>query len=120
MIPAASIALASGTSAADTSRLSNKENLKEAADKFEAVFIGMMLKSMRATKLGDGLFDNSASQKFRDMQDEKISESMAASAPLGLGKALGEFLSRGQPALAEDAKVPGGSAVPTGMPGTAS
>jgi flagellar protein FlgJ len=108
-IPA--LSTVASTSTADTSRLSSKENLKEAADKFEAVFIGMMLKSMRATKLSDGLFDNNATQQFRDMQDDKLAQSMAANAPLGLGKAMSDFLSRGQPALGPDVKVSAGSAV---------
>ncbi len=103
------ISLAAGSAIADTSRLFTRENLEEAADKFEAVFVGMMLKSMRATKFGDGgLFDNSASQQFRDMQDETLAKDMATRAPIGIGKALSDFLARSQPALAETgaAKLP--------------
>ena len=37
----------------DTSRLSSRANLEAAGKKFEAVFTGMMLKSMRQAKLGD-------------------------------------------------------------------
>lgn len=81
----------------DTSRLDTADNLKEAAAKFEAVFVGMMLKSMRATKLGDDLLSSSAMDKYRDMQDQHLTQSLAASQPLGLGKALGDFLKRGQP-----------------------
>ncbi len=47
-------------------------NLEKAGEKFEAVFIGMMLKSMRQAKLGDGLFDSKAHDTFRDMQDKQV------------------------------------------------
>ena len=78
----------------DTSRLASKENLQAAGQKFESIFTGMMLKSMRAAKLGDGLFDSKGEEQFRDMQDQKLSESMAAHAPIGIGKAMTDFLAK--------------------------
>src|SRR3546814_15077498 len=45
---------------ADTKRLATRDNLDAAGDKFEAIFTGMMLKSMRAAKLADDLFDSKA------------------------------------------------------------
>ncbi|MBC9034503.1 rod-binding protein [Sphingomonas sp. JC676] len=54
----------------------------------------MMLKSMRAAKLGDGLFDSKSEEQFRDMQDQKLAENMAAHAPIGIGKAMTDFLGR--------------------------
>ena len=84
----------------DTSRLASKDNLDKAGQRFEAIFTGMMLKSMRAAKLGDGLFDNKASEQFRDMFDGRLAESMAANTPLGIGKAMTEFLAKSQPAVA--------------------
>ena len=87
---------------ADTSRLTSRANLKKAGEQFEAVFVNMMLKSMRQTKLGgdDGsLFDDKNMKTFRDMQDQKVSESMATHQPIGIGKAMTDFLSRTQTAL---------------------
>jgi peptidoglycan hydrolase FlgJ len=81
----------------DTSRLASKENLEAAGQRFEAIFVGMMLKSMRAAKLGDGLFDSKAQEQFRDMQDGKLAQSMAAHAPIGIGKAMTDFLARAAP-----------------------
>lgn len=92
----------SPSASADTSRLGTRENLDEAAAKFESLFIGMMLKSARAARLSDGLFDSSAVEQFRDMQDVRLSETMAGHMPLGIGKALGEFLTRNQPQLKGD------------------
>lgn len=90
--------------AADTSRLSNTENLNKAAAQFEALFINQMLKSARAAKLGDGLFDSEALNQFRDMQDAKLSETMAVHTPMGIGKALADFLKASQPNLQGDGK----------------
>ena len=76
----------------DTSRLSSQENLDAAGQRFEAIFVNMMLKSMRSAKLADGLFDSKAQGQFRDMQDQQLSETMAAHTPIGIGKAMTDFL----------------------------
>jgi flagellar protein FlgJ len=94
---------------ANTSRLTSRANLKAAGEKFEAVFVNMMLKSMRQTKLaGDegSLFDTRNADTFRDMQDQKVSESMAAHQPIGIGKAMTDFLSRTQSALQPQSTTP--------------
>lgn len=87
----------------DTSRLTSRANLKKAGQQFESVFIGMMLKSMRQANLGDGLFDSKNSETFRDMQDKQVAESMAAHQPIGIGKAMTEFLAKSQQALQDAA-----------------
>jgi flagellar protein FlgJ len=97
--------LAAGVSA-DTSRLATSGNLEKAGQRFEAIFINMMLKSMRQAKLGEGLFDSKASEQFRDMQDQKLAESMAAHAPIGIGKAMVDFLGKSQPVLVEPPSTP--------------
>jgi flagellar protein FlgJ len=91
----------------DTSRLASKDNLDAAGKRFEAIFVNMMLKSMRTAKLGDGLFDSKAQAQFRDMQDQQLAESMAAHAPIGIGKAMTDFLARAVPVQ------PAGEATPT-------
>lgn len=87
----------------DTSRLTSLANLKKAGQQFESVFIGMMLKSMRQANLGDGLFDSKNSETFRDMQDKQVAESMAAHQPIGIGKAMTEFLAKSRKALQDAA-----------------
>ena len=89
------IAPTSGISA-DTSRLTSKGNLKAAGNKFEAVFTGMMLKSMRQAKLADPLFDSKAIDTFSEMQDANVAKTMAEHAPMGIGKAMTEFLAKSQ------------------------
>ncbi len=88
----------SGGAPADSSRLASRENLEAAGQRFEAVFVGMMLKSMRAAKLSDGLFESKALDQFRDMQDQQLAQAMATHAPIGIGKAMTEFLARAMPA----------------------
>ncbi|RIA44493.1 flagellar protein FlgJ [Hephaestia caeni] len=87
---------------ADTKRLATRDNLDAAGQRFEAIFTGMMLKSMRAAKLADDLFDSKALDTFRDMQDQKVAETMASHAPIGIGKAMVEFLARADAALQAD------------------
>ena len=94
----------------DTSRLTSRANLDKAGKQFEAVFTGMMLKSMRSAKLAeDDLFGSKAGDTFRDMQDQKLSQSMADHAPIGIGKALTDFLAKSQPALQAGAATDSGA-----------
>ncbi|HVI98163.1 MAG TPA: rod-binding protein [Sphingomonas sp.] len=99
---------------ADTKRLATRDNLDAAGQRFEAIFTEMMLKSMRQAKLADDLFDSKALDTFRDMQDQKVAESMAVHAPIGIGKAMVDFLARADAALQADsapaAPKPGDSA----------
>lgn len=85
----------------DTSRLKSDANLKKAGQQFEAVFTGMMLKSMRQAKLTDPLFESKALDTFTDMQDAQVAKSMAEHAPIGIGKAMTEFLTKAAAAPAD-------------------
>ena len=93
------------------SRAATKQNLDKAANQFESVFTGMMLKSMRAAKLADPLIDSKAMETFRDMSDQKVVQNMAEHHPIGIGAAMSKFLAQAQPALGTDAATPGDAAV---------
>jgi flagellar protein FlgJ len=108
---AASAATAGVGLSADTSRLPSAGNLEKAGQQFESLFVGMMLKSMRQATLAEGLLDSDAGRQFRDMQDQRTAESMAATTPLGIGKAMTEFLGRSA-ALATPAADPAESKQP--------
>lgn len=108
---------ASGGVSGDTSRLASKENLDAAGQRFEAIFIGMMVKSMRSARLSEGLFDSKAQDQFRDMQDDKLAQSMAAHAPIGIGKAMTRFLENAAGVAEKAAAATQGDA---GQPGQAS
>lgn len=58
--------------------------LKEVGKHFEAMFIQMMLKSMREATPGDPLFGNKEGDLYRDLFDKQVSESMASQGSLGL------------------------------------
>nr|WP_239024820.1 rod-binding protein [Sphingomonas corticis] len=53
---------------------------------------------MRQAKLADPLFSSQALDTFRDMSDQKVVQQMADHTPLGIGKAMTDFLSRSIPA----------------------
>lgn len=80
----------------DTSRLASRANLEAAGKKFEAVFTSMMVKAMRAPHLAEDLFGSKGLDTFREMQDQNFAKSMAEHAPLGIGKAMTDFLSKSQ------------------------
>lgn len=90
----------------DTSRLKSKDNLDKAGKQFEAVFTGMMLKSMRQAKLSDPLFDSKAIDTFSEMQDTRLAQSMAEHTPMGIGKAMTDFLGKSQSDLNQIAAEP--------------
>lgn len=84
---------------AGLARTATRDNLEKAGQQFEAVFTGMMLKAMRQAKLADPLFSSQAIDTFRDMADQKTVSAMAQHTPLGIGKAMTDFLARAQPDL---------------------
>lgn len=65
------------------------ESVKEAAKQFEAVFINMVMKSMRAATPQDGPFDNEQSRTFTAMLDQQLSNNLATK-----GVGLAEILTR--------------------------
>ena len=108
MSGAAPLTGTAGASAADSSRISNRENLEKAAQQFESIFVGMMLKSMRSAQesMGSGLFDNDATKQFRDMQDSQLAKDLGGKGTLGIAKAMTDYLSRSRPDLQAPAAEP--------------
>ncbi|MEL7449317.1 MAG: flagellar assembly peptidoglycan hydrolase FlgJ [Pseudomonadota bacterium] len=62
--------------------------LREAARQFEAVFTHMMLKSMRAASLGEGIFDSKQSEFHRDMFDQQMSLELSKGRGLGIAEIM--------------------------------
>lgn len=90
------------------------EALKGAATQFEAMFINMMMKSMRDAVPQDGLMDNQQTKMFTTMLDQQLSQTMAKRG-MGLADMLVRQLSQttGAQALAiggEGAPTPGATA----------
>ncbi|MDR2626239.1 MAG: flagellar assembly peptidoglycan hydrolase FlgJ [Zoogloeaceae bacterium] len=88
--------------------------VKAAAQEFEALFLQMMLKSMRATTDQDSLMDNEASRFFTGMFDEQIAKDLSRTGSIGLAQILKEQLRR---RIGEDASGNAGeNAVPRAEP----
>lgn len=69
--------------------------LKEAATQFEAMFINMMMKSMRDATPQEGLMDNQQSKMFTGMLDQQLSQNLAKRG-MGLADVLTRQLSANQ------------------------
>jgi peptidoglycan hydrolase FlgJ len=79
--------------------------LKAAAKQFEAVFLRQLIGSMRSASLGDGIFDSSETEQFRDMMDAKTAETMAGKGVLGVADLLvKQYGARVNPAAAKAAE----------------
>lgn len=77
-----SASLAAGTQSLEglraQARKSPEQALQAAAQQFEAVFLNMMLKSMRDATPQDGVFDSEQTRMFTGMLDQQLAQSMAA------------------------------------------
>lgn len=62
--------------------------LRETAAQFEAIFVQMMLKSMRDTSFGGGLMDSKQSDFYREIYDKQIAMDISSNGGLGLGDML--------------------------------
>jgi flagellar protein FlgJ len=100
MTPAADLSrkLALDVQAVDGLRLqarkTDKAGLEAAARQFEALFMNMMLKSMREATPQDSLMDNDQSRLYVSMLDQQLAQSMAARG-VGLADMMVQQLSRG-------------------------
>jgi flagellar protein FlgJ len=75
-----------------------REQLKEAAKKFEAIFVRQMLSAARKTNFDeDGLFKSQALDTFNQMQDEKFADSAADTGAFGLASIIEAQLARNLP-----------------------
>jgi len=94
--------LVSDTQSVDALRQSAKQNtpegLKTVAKQFEALFMNMMLKSMREASPQDGTFDNAQSRMYTSMLDQQLSQNLA-SRGVGLADVLIRQLSNTVTAL---------------------
>jgi flagellar protein FlgJ len=68
--------------------------LKATAQQFEAVFVQMILKSMRAATPQDGMFDSDQTRFYQEMLDAQLSQVMAAKGGMGLAAVIERQLSR--------------------------
>jgi flagellar protein FlgJ len=90
--------LALDTKSLGNLKLSAKENSPEAikgvAKQFEAIFINMMLKSMRDATPSDSLTDSQDLKLYTSMFDQQISQKLASGKGIGLADMLTKQLSK--------------------------
>ncbi|MEM6512665.1 MAG: flagellar assembly peptidoglycan hydrolase FlgJ [Pseudomonadota bacterium] len=73
--------------------------LREVASQFEALFIQMMLKNMRAASFGDPLMgDNQQHELYTEMMDKQLALDMASGRGIGLAERIVEQLGGPEPA----------------------
>jgi peptidoglycan hydrolase FlgJ len=75
------------------SKESSPEAIKAVAKQFEAIFMNMMLKSMREATPQDNPFDSEQSRTFTSMLDQQLSSNLATKG-LGLADILAKQLSK--------------------------
>lgn len=66
--------------------------LEEAAQQFESLIIGLMLKTARDAQLGDGLFDNSQSKQYLELMDQQVALELARKGGFGFSDMIIEQL----------------------------
>ncbi len=90
-------------------RQSTKENtpesIKASAKQFEAMFVNMMLKTMREATPQDGPFDTEASKTFTAMLDQQLSQKIAARG-IGLAEVLERQMTGNMPSAASGSSTP--------------
>lgn len=72
-----------------------REELRQAAQQFEAILLRQMLSSARSTDFGgNDLFGGEGEETFREMRDARFAEVTAESGQLGFAHAIEQQLAR--------------------------
>ena len=71
-------------------------DLREVAEKFEAIFLKEFIKQSRKAKLAEDLFSSSAKSQYEDMLDHELSQQMSGRVNLGIAEALVRQLGGGK------------------------
>jgi flagellar protein FlgJ len=104
--------------AVDANSLSQLNNLSKqnpsqalagAAQQFEAMFIGMLMKSMRDATPQDGIFDSEQTKLFQSMLDQQMAQTMAKRG-IGLAAVMVKQLSNNGNLASAGAAIPGADA----------
>jgi len=80
----------------------NDGAIKKASQQFEALFLQMMLKSMRDAMPKGGLFESKATETFEQMYDQQIVMAMSERGATGLAEMIEAFIRKSQGAIDTD------------------
>ena len=91
LTPASSIPIATNTPSQNAKLTPVQQtavaHLHAAAEQFEGIFVGMMMKEMRSSVGDDSMFGKSpATDMFNSMLDDQRAQNMSQSGALGIGK----------------------------------
>ena len=81
------------------------DNIKEVAKQFEAIFVQMMMKSMRDTVEEGGLLNDDSMRFYQDMMDQQLSIDLSRQDGIGLAKTIVRQLSPEMSASASSVKL---------------
>ena len=79
---------------------------KEVAQQFEAIFVNMMLKSMREATDRSGLLDSETTKTYESMFDQQLSTELSANGTFGIAQALQNQLNQSPAAKTEGGTLP--------------
>ena len=68
--------------------INEKTDLKDVAEKFEAIFVYQMLKQARQSKLAEGMFNSEAQDTFNNMLDQEYSQILSKKNNFGIAEGL--------------------------------
>ena len=77
-------------------REESPEAIKKVAKQFEALFVQMMLKSMRDAMPEDGLFNSQQQRMYQDMFDKQLSVNISSGRGVGLAAVIERQLNPSQ------------------------
>ena len=94
---------------ADLRRLAKQDSdeaLEEVATQFEAIFIQMMLKSMRDATLSEGIFESDQSEMYMSMYDQQIALDLSSKGVFGIAEMMVQQLANNKVSQSNSAAVP--------------
>lgn len=94
-----------------TARDDPRQAVRKAATQFEALFMQMVLKSMREATMRSGLLDSQEEDTYRGMLDQQLAQQMAGSGT-GLADVIARQLSRNLPSAPGAQATPAAGAAP--------
>lgn len=71
----------------------SSENIKQVAQQFEAIFVQMIMKSMRDTVEEGGLLNGESMRFYQDMMDQQLSIDLSSQGGIGLAGTIERQLS---------------------------
>lgn len=86
--PVNNTATAATGPASNAAANARREQLRAAAQQFEAIFLRQMIGSIRQAKLSDDAFGSQSTEQFTEMSDARLADQMASKGQFGVADLL--------------------------------